>query len=144
MYYLLWFFQESCTMWELDNKKGWAPKNWCLQTLVLEKTLGSPWAAKRSNPKGNQSWTFTGRRCWSLRSNTLATWCKVRPSDSLEKTLMMGKIEGKRRRGLQRMGWLNSITNSMDMILRKLWETVKDKGDWCTCSPQDHKESDTT
>ena len=65
-------------------------------------------------------------------------------ADSLEKTLVLGKIEGKRRRGLQRMGWLNSITNSMDMILRKLWETVKDKGDGCACSPQDHKESDTT
>ena len=63
-------------------------------------------------------------------------------NDSLEKTLMMGKIEGKRRGWQQRMRWLNSITDSMDMNLSKLWEIVKDRGDWCV-SPQGHKESDT-
>ena len=52
-------------------------------------------------------------------------------ADSLEKTLMLGKIEGKRRRGQQRMGWLNSITDSMDMNLSRFWEIMEDRGAWC-------------
>ena len=64
--------------------------------------------------------------CWSWISIPLATWCE----ESLEKTLMLGKIEGKRRRELQRMKWLDDLTDSMDMNLSKLWETVKDRETW--------------
>ena len=65
-------------------------------------------------------------------------------TDSLEKTLMLGKIEGRRRRGRQRMRWLNGITNSMNMSLSKLQELVMDREDWRACSPWGHKEPDMT
>ena len=66
--------------------------------------------------------------CWSWSSNSLAIWCKV---NSLQKTLMLGKIEGKRRSEWQRMRWLDSITDSMDISLSKFWETVESRGTWC-------------
>ena len=68
----------------------------------------------------------------------------MRRTDSLEKTLMLGKIEGRRRRGRQRMRWLDGITDFMDMNLIKFWELVMDRGAWCaTCSPRGRKELDT-
>ena len=68
----------------------------------------------------------------------------MQKADSLKKTLMVGKIEGRRRRGRQRMRWLDGMTDSMDMSLSKFWEMVKDRGSLVCCSPWGHKESDMT
>ena len=110
---------------------------------MLEKTLESPLDCKEIqsvHPKGDQSWVFIGGT--DAEPETPILWP---PDDSLEKTLMLGKIEGRRRRGRRRMRWLDGITDSMDMSLSKLQEMVKDRqGSLACCSPRRHKESDTT
>ena len=107
---------------ELDYKESWAPKNWCFSTAVLEKTLESPLDCKEIqpvHPKGNQYWVFIGRTDLKLKLQYFGHL--MLRADSFEKTLMLEKIEGRRRRGQQRMmRWLDSITDSTDMILGKL------------------------
>ena len=132
-------------MWELGYKEGLAPKNWCFWTVVLKKTLESPLDCKEIqpvHPKENQSWIFIGGLMLKLKRQYFGHL--MQRADTMEKTLMLGKIEG-RRRGWQRMRWLDGITDSMDMGLGRLREGVDDgQGGLACCNSWDHKESDTT
>ena len=119
-------------MWELDYKESWAPKNWCFWTVVLEKTLDSPLDCKEIqtvHPKEISPGCSLEGLMLKLKLQYFGHL--IWRAESLHETLMLGKIDGRRRRGWQRMRWLDGITDSMDMGLGRLRVLVIDREDCC-------------
>ena len=139
----MFFSNSHVWMWEMDHKESWALKNWYFWTVVWRRLLRMPWTPRRTN----QSILKEISPEYSLEGLMLKLKLQYFGSlmqriDSFEKTLMLGKIEGRRRRGWQRMRRLDGITNSMDMSLSKLHSDGQ--GSLACCTPWGLKDSDTT
>ena len=125
------FSNSHIWMWELDYKESWVLKNWCFWTVVLEKTLESPSNWKKIelvNPNGNQPWTFIGRTDAEAEAPVL--WPPDGQNQLMGKDPDDGKYWRQERRGWQRMRRWDSLTDSMEVNLSKLWEIVKDREAW--------------
>ena len=125
------FSSNHVWIWELKHKESCEPNNCCSRTVVLQKTLEHTLDfkdIKLVNPKGNKSWIFIGRTHAEAETPILGP--PDARANSLQKTLMLGRIEGRRRRGLQRTILLDGITDSVDMSLSTVWEIVKDREGW--------------
>ena len=137
------FSDSHVRMWELDYKESWALKNWCFRT-VLEKTLESPLDCKGMQPvlkEISPEYLLEGLlQKLKLHYFHHLIW----RADSIEKTLVLRKIESGKRQGRQRLSLLDCTTDSMDMSLSKFRELVMDRKAWCAADHWDHKESDTT
>ena len=133
------FSRSPVWMWQLDHKESWVPKNWYFWTAVLENTLQSPLDSKEIKSILKEISTDYSLEGLMLTLKLQNFGHLMRRTDSLEKTLMLGKIEGRRRRGQQRMRWLEGITDSMDEFEQA--PGVGDgQGSLACCSPWGCKE----
>ena len=121
-FYIKWW------LWELDCKEGREPNNWCIRTMVLDKTPESPLDSKEIKPvnlKGNQPWILVGRT--DAEVEALCFGHLMWTADPLKNSLMLGKTDARRRRGHQWMRGLDGIADAMDMNLGKLWEMLRER-----------------
>ena len=115
-------------MWELNHKEGWAPKNWCFRTMVLEKTLESPLDYKEINPKGNQSWIFLGRT--DVEAETSIIWPPEAWSQFIRKDPDVGKDWRQEEKGTTEDKMVG-LSLTQQTCLRKIQDMVKDTDAWC-------------